>query len=514
MDKTLITNHCNLNKVDFTMSSQTNQLTLSNLSEIKNNNQDIKDESPEEFTFLEFIENVVPNVGTELIYVLIQIIETHFIGQKGDNELLDAIGLAQSYNTILIFFIGYGIVDVMDTICSRSFGKNNFHELGNQTNQIRFIMTVFVSIFSLINIFFAHNILAFMVGNYKYIDNSHLYIKIVTPSILVSLHYEIYCRYFEVQLVYRPVVISLIIALIVHPIICWLFISYLDMGIVGAGLCSNITELLRFLCVFIFSGCCNPYPKSNICPSKEIFNSKFCSVLKLTALSAGLFVGESGGYNIVEFITARMGETIFAQHVTLVNMTLITFSFSGGFLNTNAILVGNYAGRNSPSNVRKIIKISTIISLLVFIPILISIAIFPIQLLKFFSESDDVWGSNGMTQLVYISCINNFFDFQQSNIQGFLRGLGIMNMMFFVTFISYCLVLPGLCYLFAIYLNWKLKGIWLSMLFINFMVFLFNLIILSMSNIEKLCEDYEDEDDELDDETSDQRKNLTNSIKS
>ena len=75
MDKTLITNHCNLNKVDFTMSSQTNQLTLSNLSEIKNNNQDIKDESPEEFTFLEFIENVVPNVGTELIYVLIQLIE-------------------------------------------------------------------------------------------------------------------------------------------------------------------------------------------------------------------------------------------------------------------------------------------------------------------------------------------------------------------------------------------------------------------------------------------------------
>ena len=454
---------------------------------------EINDKLVKEFTFNEFIENLVPNVGTELIYILIQMLETHFIGQKKDNHLLDAIGLAQGYNMILLFYVGFGIIDVIDTICSRSFGKNNFHELGNQINQIRFIMTVFFSIFSLINIFFADIILRFVVGNNDYISDSHLYIKIVTPSILVSLHYEIYCRYFQVQLVYKPVLISLLIALIVHPIICWLFISYLDMGIVGAGLCSNITELLRFLCVFIFSGCCNPYPKSNICPSKEIFNSKFCNILKLTAVSAGLFLAESGGYNIVQFITARMGETIFAQHVTLLTITYITYSFSGGFLNTNAILVGNYAGRNSPLNVRKIIKISSIISLLVFIPILISIAIFPTQLLKFFAESDDVWGSIGMTQLVYISCINNFFDFQQANIQGFLRGLGIMNTMLFVTFVCYCLLLPGLCYYFGIYLDYKLKGIWLSMLFINFIVFLFNLIILSTINIEKICKDYENE---------------------
>ena len=509
MDQTLNTKYCNLNKVDSIGSTtQTNQFTI---SDSKNIDQETKDITLESFSFIEFIENVIPNVGTELIYVLIQMIETHFIGQKGDNDILDAIGIAQSYNTIITLFIGFGIIDVMDTICSRSFGKNDFHKLGNQTNQIRFIIAVFVSIFSIINIFFADNILSYMISDKNYLSDAHLYIKIVTPSILVSLNYEIYCRYFQVQLVYKPVMVSLIIALIVHPVICWLFISYLDMGIVGAGLCSNITELLRFLCVFIFSGCCNPYPKSNICPSKEIFNSKFCSILKLSAISAGLFLGESGGYSIVEFITARMGDTILAQHITLVNITLITFAFSTGFLNTNAILVGNYAGRNSPINVKRIIKISTITSLLVFIPILITIAIFPTQLLKFFAESDDVWGSNGMTQLIYISCINNFFDFQQSNIQGFLRGLGIINMMFLLTFVSYCLLLPGLCYLFAFYLNWKLKGIWLSMLFINFIVFLFNLIILCRSNIEKLCEDYEEEDEF--DESIDEKENLPNNIK-
>ena len=164
---------------------------------------------------------------------------------------------------ILLFYVGYGIVDVIEIICSRSFAKNDFHLIGNQTNQIRFILTFFVWSIILINIFFADKILILIVGNVNYISESHLYIKIVTPSIFLTLYYEIYSRYFESHLVYKPVMISLLISLIVHPIICWLFISYLDLGIVGAGLCSNITEFLRFTFIFIYSRCCNPFPKSN-----------------------------------------------------------------------------------------------------------------------------------------------------------------------------------------------------------------------------------------------------------
>ena len=494
----LTSNYLNINKQSTTI---TQDISSINSQEEKKIDKEILIET---VTYKEFIENLIPNVGTELIYFFIQMIETHFIGQKGNNELLDAIGLAQSYNMILVFYVGLGIIDVMDTICSRSFGKKEFNQLGNQTNQIRFILTTIFSFLSTINFFWADKILGFMVNNPTYIYDTHLYIKIVTPSIFLSLHYETFCRYFEVQLVYKPVVVSLLLALFVHPIICWLFISYLNMGIVGAGICSNITEFLRFMIVFIYAKWFNPYPKSNICPSKEIFNSKFSNVLKLSTFSAGLFIGESGGYNLVEFITARMGTTIFAQHVTLVNITYLTFSFSSGFLGTNGILIGNYAGMNSPINVKKIIKISTILSLVVFIPIMILISIFATQVLFFFSESPEIWKIDGMAELVYLSCINNFFDFQQGNIQGMLRGLGIINLTFYATFISYFLVLPFLCYMIAIYWDLKLKGVWISLLIINIMVFIFNLIILSRIDINKICEEYEDEDDEEEEEDEDE----------
>ena len=460
-----------------------------------------EEEDLKDITIIDFVDNLIPNIGSELIFVFIQLVETHFIGQMKDMKLLDAIGLAQSYNLVLLFFIGYGIIDVMDTICSRSFGKKKFYLLGTQTNQIRIIVSVYIIFLSFINVFFSSKILVLFVGNVNYIDDSYLYILLVTPSILMSLHYEIYCAYFLNQLVYKPVLLSLFVALTIHPIVCWLFISYLNMGIVGAAICTNITETVRFIFIAIWANCCNPYPKSNICLDKRVFN-KFGSVFKQSLSSAALFVGESAGYNIVEYITARLGVTSFAQHITLINITMISFALAGGFMNTNAILIGNYAAQNSPSNVKKIIKISFIISLVIFIPIFIIISIFPATFLKFFSESEEIWNSNEIYEIVYIMCISNFFDFQQQNIQGFLRGLGILNITFIVSFISYCIILPGLSYTFGHYLDMKLKGIWLSMLGVNCIVLIFNYIILQTSNIDKLCEDFEDEDaiEELKDE--------------
>jgi len=220
----------------------------------------------------------------------------------------------------------------------------------------------------------------------------------------------------------------------------------------------------------------------------------------MTAASAALFFGESAGYNIVEFMTARLGITPFAQHIDLVNITMITFAFSSGFLNTNAILIGQYSGQNSPINVRKIMKISFIASLITFIPVLIIIAIFPLEFLEFFAENDDVWNSNGMTTLVYILCICNFFDFQQSNLQGYLRGLGILNITFVVCFANYCFLLPLMCWLTAFVFDWKLKGVWISQLIVNFIVFVIYIVIIAKSDIEKLCEDYEEEGAEDSDE--------------
>ena len=113
-------NYLNINKQSTTI---TQDISSINSEEEKKIDKEIVSET---VSYKEFLENLIPNVGTELIYFFIQIIETHFIGQKGNNELLDAIGLAQSYNMILVFYVGLGIIDVMDTICSRSFGKKEF----------------------------------------------------------------------------------------------------------------------------------------------------------------------------------------------------------------------------------------------------------------------------------------------------------------------------------------------------------------------------------------------------
>ncbi len=188
---------------------------------------------------------------------------------------------------------------------------------------------------------------------------------------------------------------------------------------------------------------------------------------------------------------------------------MISFALSAGLINTNAILVGNYAAQNSPYNVRKLIRISSYVSLIVFIPIFGLVAAFPLPILEFFAESEDIWNSSGMVQLVYIMCLCNFFDFQQSNIQGYLRGLGILNSTFVVSFVSYCICLPFLSYFLSESLNWKLKGIWISMLVTNVTVLIVNYLLLRYSNIDKLCEEYEEEGAELNDSHQEEARKIS-----
>ena len=474
--------------------SNHSKLSLENsLVNIANEVSENSEEDYGEPTYSIFIMNLLPNIGSNGFYIFVQLIEAHFIGQTKNNDLVVAIYLAQAYNTFLLFFIGYGLVDVMNTICSRSSSQKNLYKHGTQTNQVRLILTVYITTISIIGFLWADKILSIFVGNVSYLYDSHTYIKYATPSVFMSLHYEIYCRYFETQLVYSPVIYSLLPCIISHPFICWFFISHLKMGLLGAAICSNITEFLRLFIIVIFAGCCNPFPQSNICFDMNIFKN-FWKVLKLAVVSAALFFGESASMNILEFISARLGTLAFAQHIALMNITQIAFALNAAFINSNSILVGHYAGKNSPENVKKIMKISFITCLIVFLPFSIIKTIFPSIFLFFFNESDDVWKSEGIIVLVYIMNISNLFDFAQACLQGYLRGLEILNITFITSFVSYCLILPLLCYFLAFYLQWNLKGIWISLLITNLLVTLVNCWILFSFDLKEICDKLELDD--------------------
>ena len=345
------------NKIEQNTQNNSIDASLNNISYPK---IPVTDSTDNQLTLCEFLDNLLPNILAYLLYYFIFIVENHFIGQTDDNKLISSIFAAQTYCNLTILALGWGMCQVIHTICSKSFAKNKINLLGIQVNQVRIIVTAYYILISFINYFFAGHILTLCTGNNSQI--SHDFIKLLTPSLFFNLHYEIYCKYFEVHLVYMPVNISLVITAIVHPINCWFFISYLKMGMLGVAICSTIIEFLRcaFLCIYALWF--NPYPDSHIFFDMNVFNNFWKTTIITIKFGLIEFI-ENIGITILNLLSARLSLIVVGLNRSLANISHISRGTSFGICETNTILVGYYVGKNDPKNVKRVLNMSLLVGL-------------------------------------------------------------------------------------------------------------------------------------------------------
>lgn len=472
-----------------------------------------ENEENNSISFSIILQNLIPNIGSSAITVFITVAEVHFIGQTGDNQLYDGIGLAQVYMNVLIYYIGSGFCETLSIYCPKSFGSGNYKLLGTQTNQIRLLVSLYYLFIVMLNFFLCEPILRLIIGESSYLQITQTYIWITLPAYFMSLQYDIYCKYSESQLVYKPILLSFIFSIIIHPLLCYFLIVRYELSVYGAGISSNITEFLKLSTMFIYFLFVNPVPESNFCFDKSMFK-KFWSIAKVSSLTALIFFSEYLGYSISSVFAAKLGELSYAKHIDISNINSLNYIFSYAFLNTTSIIVGNFVGQNTPENIKKSIKY--IIFLAAFIEsIIITIYIFfQEQLILFFSENEMVTGVP-MNKLIIIMSIYGALDMLQAILQGVLRGLSIIKSVTIYSLTMFIIVQPTLYYIFIYWFKMELEGIWIAMVICLFVLNLVYIVFICKKvDINKVCVEYDlntsretiqasffgmtEEDDELD----------------
>jgi MATE family multidrug resistance protein len=433
--------------------------------------------------------NLLPNVATSVMYQGVGLIEYHFTGKLQDNNISDGVNLGQNYIYLLQYYMSSGFIEGMAFLCAKSFGCKNLYLLGVQTNQTRLISLTFFAIMTIITVFFASPILNFMSQSEAITLIAKRYIIYMIPASFFLLNYEIYCKYAETQLIYRPKIYALILALIIHPILCYVFIIKLEYGEIGQAICSCISELCKMSVMVFYFTMKNPYPESNFFFNKDTF-SGFCKLFNITLCNAVLYYFENAGGSIVGVFASNLKEVEYAKYVNLSNIALISFSIGYGFLTTGNIMVGNYIGANTPKNVKNTIIYMTVIAVCTGIVWLLLLIIFPSYFTFFFSQSEDVYKSPDMNWFVFLMGISEAFDIIQSSLQGCLLGLGIFKSTTFLGFISYFVLLPGLAYFFIFILDLGVAGLWYSPIIVYGGLTLLFGLMLTFADFEDLCKNY------------------------
>ena len=107
---------------------------------------DNNDEFRDSMTILECFWMVtkmaVPLVIGMLLYLLVQLTNTYFVGNLNDPALLAGVGMGNMLINVLIFAVCQGLNGALETLVSQSFGAQKFEACGIYLNRGKIICTM------------------------------------------------------------------------------------------------------------------------------------------------------------------------------------------------------------------------------------------------------------------------------------------------------------------------------------------------------------------------------------
>ena len=444
----------------------------------------------EELSFSYLLKNLLPNLSSAMIIAITNTAEVHYIGKVKDNVLYDGVGLGIVYVSVFFYYFGSGLTESLAIICPKSFGRGNLRLLGIQTNQIRLFVSLYFIVILIINFFFMDQIIYLIAGDVPYTVFTKQYIWGSLPAYFMSLHYDIYSKYSESQLVYKPIFGGLVFSIILHPVLCYCLIENLELGVYGVCIAFNVSEFIKLSMIILYFATSNPYPASNFCIDSRVHENIF-SVLKISLMSAMFYYSEIIGWSISNIFATNLGEVQYAKFIALENVFLLNAILSYGFLNTVSIIVGKYVGQNQPLKIRKAIKCLYFMGIILEVPVILLFYFFPYSFLKFFAENDLVYKSDDVPLLVSILILVAVLDLSQNILQGVLRGLNLIKQITLISILIFFVLLPTLCYISIKWLEYGLISIWISMTICMFLLNISLIYYINLVDIEAICNEYE-----------------------
>lgn len=420
----------------------------------------------DQVNFINIFKNLIPNILNQFMHFLVNIIFTHYLGNSKDLSLLTGVTFGLIYNNLFLYFLVFGVIQGIAVFCPNAFSQRDFELLGTQINQVRLLVFAMFGLFMILTFSIGRFILIILAGNGvddHFISVAYKYILYTMIGNFFEIQFEIYCKYCETQLFYSPIVQSLIVSIVVNIISCSLFINYFSLGVFGASLVFNVTNVGKFLFIFISLLKNNPYPQSNFFINSHCFEySSFLEVTKVCFYSMIICYFEFIGFSFSNLFSVNLSESSYAKYIVISNIYLFTYPVGLGVNNTVTIITSYFYALKEKDNIIKTLNYIIFFSTIIILPFWIFFMIFWSQICKFFCNIESIYLSNDLFWSLLLNFFIQLFDNFQNAYQGVLRGFEILQIISYSMFVLFLIVLPGGTYIFAFVLHLDVIGIFIA----------------------------------------------------
>ncbi|XP_047956442.1 protein DETOXIFICATION 33-like isoform X1 [Salvia hispanica] len=395
----------------------------------------------------------------------IGVVTAAFAGHLGGLELA-AVSIVALVLEGFVFGIMLGMGSALETLCGQAVGAGQLEMLGIYM-QRSCIITIATSLCLTPLYIFTSPILKLIRQKDDVAELAGKYARWVIPQLLAfALNFPVQ-KFLQAQSRIWVMTVISMFGLGFHVVLNWIFVTWLEKGLLGAAMAGNVSWSLIMLAQFVYvvSGW---FPESWTGFSVSAFAS-LVSFVKLSLASAVMLCLEVWYYTVVILMVGWLkNPEIAVDSISIcMNVQVWILMIFVGFNAAISVRVSNELGANNPKAAKFSIIVAVITSTMFGVVFSIAIVATKNSFPKVFSSMEEV--KKETSKLAYFLAASILLNSIQSILNGVAVGAGWQVSVAIINIGCYYAVGIPMGALLGYKLDLGVKGIWLGMLAGSFM---------------------------------------------
>ncbi|XP_071715812.1 protein DETOXIFICATION 14-like [Rutidosis leptorrhynchoides] len=402
-----------------------------------------------------------PMVAVTLSQYLLQVTSVMMVGHLGELAL-SSTSIAISLSSVTGFSLILGMSSALETLCGQAYGAQQYKKIGTQT------YTAFLSLLLVcipLAIFWRYTgSLLILIGQSPSISHeAGKFITWLIPALFAYAILQPLVRYFLMQSMIFPMLLSSLAALCLHIPVCWGLVYKTDLGNIGAAISMGISMWLNaifLLFYMMYSPSCaktrSPISVDVLYGMKQFFT--------FAVPSAVMICLEWWSYEFLILLSGLLPNPELETSVLSVCLNTIStlYAIPYGFAAGVSTRVSNELGAGNPKGARLAVK--AIMILAVVETSIVSAIVFGNRHVFGYIFTNEKEVVDYVTKIAPLLCINIIMDSLQGTLSGVARGVGWQHLGAYVNLAAFYLVGIPVAALLGFCTSLRGEGLWIGIL--------------------------------------------------
>ena len=179
-------------------------------------------------------------------------INSVFAGHMDDSVQIAVVGLSATCCNMMVQTVLSGVNCAQDSFTSQAFGADQKHKCGIILNRGLIIQTLAFLAFATWPCFFGEKILVAVGIDAEVSRLTQIQMRVTMPGVFFYGHFDLLKKWLaSMRITFFPMKAT-ITSSVLYIFLCFLFVVYFDMGIIGLAVALSIKECAQFLMTFIY----------------------------------------------------------------------------------------------------------------------------------------------------------------------------------------------------------------------------------------------------------------------